>query len=189
VAVRFPEFDELSCLVKVIVLNTLYGTNVWAVQAMAKHVSLTLNRLDLKSAEPELVERLAELPQGNLRKVRRHRSFASKFAHFYIDARRFPILDQYAESMVRFHIGPASGGAGPVASYVEYAARFRELAQATKWTGSTNELDAYLWLAGEYRAWLRNQDVSINAELKNFLNNPPPAARSSLQVLRSALCV
>ena len=36
---------------------------------------------------------------------RKHLSFASKFAHFFIDMERFPIYDFFSLKMVAYHLG------------------------------------------------------------------------------------
>jgi len=104
-AERFPEFDETSTLLKAVTINAMYGTNVWALDRMARHVMAVLSETDLARAGPELVERLATPPPAPGQKRRRtHLSFAAKFAHFFIDAERYPILDSYAAKMVELHL-------------------------------------------------------------------------------------
>jgi hypothetical protein len=93
-AARFPDWGPLDSLLKVVAINTLYGTNVWAFSRMAEHVQAVMVATDLRTAGPELVERIAAMPDdkgGGGR--RRHISFASKLVHFYVDPDRFPIYD------------------------------------------------------------------------------------------------
>src|SRR5262245_36050437 len=84
-AERCPRFEPNVCLLKVVAVNGLYGTNLYAITRMAKHAASVLAGTDLATAGPELVERLADLPatEGQKHK-RRHYSFASKFAHFFL---------------------------------------------------------------------------------------------------------
>lgn len=95
---RFPGFDIESSLLKVVAVNQLYGTNVYAVVRMAQHVSEVMQETGGKE-DTDLVEELASLND------RKHRSFASKFAHFFIDMERFPIFDSFAVKMVAYHLG------------------------------------------------------------------------------------
>ena len=91
--VNLPGFDIEATLLKVAAVNQLYGTNVYAVMRMAQHITkvmLTAGNME----DTDLVEKLASLPG------RQHLSFASKFAHFFIDMERFPIYDSYAVKMV-----------------------------------------------------------------------------------------
>lgn len=90
-----PGFSFGECLVKATAINQLYGTNVYALGRMAEHVAQVL----AEGQSDDLVERLATLNTNG--KPRRHLSFASKFAHFYIDKDRFPIFDRYAIERLR----------------------------------------------------------------------------------------
>src|SRR5690349_6766320 len=96
---RFPGFAIDATLLKVVAVNQLYGTNVYAVVRMAQHIAevmLEASHMD----DAGLVEELAALSGM------KHTSFASKFAHFFIDVERFPIYDSYAVKMVAYHLGP-----------------------------------------------------------------------------------
>jgi hypothetical protein len=148
---------------------------------MAEHVREVLSRFELPTAGPELVEELAELPgPGSKGKLRHFHSFASKFAHFFIGAERFPILDGYAERMVRLHLGRRNVHHDTVYRYVAFVRNFEALQRLAGWSGTTRALDQYLWLAGRYGAWRRNPDVAINGELKRFFASPPPGLRAEL---------
>jgi hypothetical protein len=100
---KMPGFKSSAALVKAAAVNSLYGTNVYAISAAARRVEDLLDGKDLRSAGPELVEEMASirLPEG---KVRHCPSFASKLAHFFIDYDRFPIYDSYAVKMLRDHL-------------------------------------------------------------------------------------
>lgn len=105
-AQRCPDFEPVTCLLKVVAVNELYGTNVYATTRMAKHTARVLAGADSATAGSELVERLADLPATESQKrKRRHYSFASKFAHFFLDDERFPIMDSYALKMLKHHLG------------------------------------------------------------------------------------
>ena len=82
---RFPGFGIEATLLKVVAVNQLYGTNIYAVVRVAKHIE-SIIREKAKVGDVDLVKQLASLPG------RKHISFASKFAHFFIDKERFPIL-------------------------------------------------------------------------------------------------
>jgi len=45
------------------------------------------------------------LRNQNGRSTKRHHSFVSKFAHFFIDPERFPIMDSYPVSLLKVHLG------------------------------------------------------------------------------------
>jgi len=101
---RCPGFELDICLLKVVAVNALYGTNLYAVTRMAKHAASVLAGIDLAAAGPKVVEQLADLPatEGQKRK-RRHYSFASKFAHFFLNDERFPIMEPFRPDLPTTH--------------------------------------------------------------------------------------
>ena len=124
-----------------------------------------------------LVEELATLD------TRKHCSFASKFARFFIDMERFPIYDSYAVKMVAYHLGMQGqirDSAHPYRAFIENIHRLKSYAQLSC---TTRELDHYFWLGGLYRAWLRNPRVLMNAEVKelfDLLSSETPAELADL---------
>ncbi len=176
---NLPGFDIEATLLKVVAVNQLYGTNVYAVVRMAQHVTEVMQ--DVSGMEDaDLVERLASLNE------RKHRSFASKFAHFFIDRERFPIFDSYALKMVTYHLGPEGqviDSAHPYRAFVENIHRLKSYAGLSC---TTRELDRYLWLAGLHQEWLRNPATPINAEVAEMFKNPPPKVMAELAILSAA---
>lgn len=179
----FPAFTFEASLLKVAVVNQLYGTNVYAVTRMARHASDLLGNADTSTAGPDLVERLAALPPLHADQKRRtFLSFASKFAHFFIDTERFPIYDSYALNVVRYHIGRTGTALGHPYRYRDYVTDLALLRDGSGLVVRTRELDRYLWLAGEYRAYLRGRR-DINTEVKALFGDASQAVRSQLAVL------
>ena len=176
-AERFADFGRSAVLLKAVAINALYSTNVYAV---ARHVESTLAETDVGRAGPDLVEQLA---RPTLRKPRRFHAFAAKFAHFFIDAERFPILDSYAERMVELHLGRQNVHRDKAYRYVAFVRNFQALNRLAGWSGTTRTLDQFLWLAGQYREWQRNPSVEINAETKALFEHPPRDAQADLDAL------
>ena len=164
VRIAFPGFGPEASLVKVATLNQLYGTRLYAVTRMALHVSKLLGA-GRGPATAELVDRIAALPAPHGKTERRHLSFAAKFAHFFLDAERFPIFDSHAARMLRFHSGRGFGGEKNP-TYVQWVGAFDELRAASGIAMSRRELDQYLWLAGLRRAWQKNAKDEINVEVR-----------------------
>lgn len=90
--------------------------------------------------------------------------FASKFAHFFLDADAFPIYDQYARLLVHFHIDdlneeeqPSSKYGKPYERFFQFYKKFfrlkQQLEQRDSISYSTKDLDCYLWPAGQYITW------------------------------------
>lgn len=181
---RFPGFQDEAALLKVVTINSLYGTNVYAVARMARHVESVMAATNVATGGPDLVERLADLPKtGEQERSRRFRSFASKFAHFFIDSERFPILDSYAASVIKLHLGATGYVLDPGQPYRAYVANFQKLRQQAGWLGKGRELDRYLWIAGQYRAYQRRERAQINTELRQLFDNPPPEITSDLGLI------
>lgn len=181
---RLPTFEPATVLLKVVAVSTLYGAKLWTPVRMAEHVVRVLTGIDVTKAGPELVETIAALPAASAaEKPKRHRSFASKFAHFFLDAERFPILDRYADAMARLHLGDAAVRE-PERPYAAFAANFRRLmGEAAGWRGSSRALDRYLWVAGLYREWRKNPEAPINAEARRLFESPPPTVECDLATL------
>jgi hypothetical protein len=140
-----PGFRPEITLVKAVAINALYGTNVLAISRVAEHVTEVLEHTDVATAEPALVEELAAVPQGGgEQRPRRRHSFASKFAHFFIEPVRFPIFDRYAADMVRLHLGQARAIQDPERPYFAFVANVETLERTIGFRGSRRELDRYL---------------------------------------------
>lgn len=168
-----PEFVQLkqafperlkAIRIKAIVLNALYGTNVMAIAEVSERLErLLLEKLppSTRTTGPALVEELVE----GLQRVtgRAHYSFVAKYAHFFIDS-NLPILDSYAEEMTAWHLGSArSRNSKRYLAFCENIDKLKELAELTC---DCAQLDAYLWITGEYRAWLKNKNGQIDSDLR-----------------------
>ena len=171
-------FDEAACVLKVVTLNDLYGTNVYTTVPLAQSMSRILagkRRHELVSET--LGSTLAVLPGGNGDRVRTLTSFASKFCHFFIDEHRFPIYDEAACASIKAHLGKSAltedGG-----RYELFCAAFRQLQKPVRCT--TKTLDHYLWIAGMYLRWSSGTAKAkyVNRELSELFDQP--GARSDL---------
>lgn len=175
---KFPGFDLPAVLLKAVAVNQLYSTNVYAIVHMGRHLHSLLSRVDLHTARHDLVDRMAEvrMPDG---KTFRWRSFASKFANFYIDSTRFPILDGNANTTISLHLGLR----GMASTYVEYASRHEQLMKLAGLRCSNIELDRYLWLAGYCRPW-RSQRTRVRyGELRELLEEDDAAITEEVDAL------
>jgi len=165
----FRGFGDVATLVKVVVVNTIYGTRVFDYQGTTTHVKKVLSQADIRSAGPELVERLARVRRG-----RRFHSFASKFAHLFINAERFPILDVYAERTIKFHLGRKNLVYSHRNRYVAFVENFERLKSLARLNCTVRQLDHYLWFSGLYREWRRRNGKArkrINKEVRNLFRN------------------
>jgi hypothetical protein len=157
--VTLPNFDISSCLVKAAAVNQLYGTNVMYLPTVAVHVSEVLAR----NKETDLVEELATVEIGG--KTVRYVSFASKFAHFFVDKDRYPIVDSYARIRLNYHLSGVRLADPP--AYAEYVAAHAALIELADLRCSGRELDRYLWLSGLHQVWSRGEQ-RINVEVRGL---------------------
>ncbi len=169
---RIPGYGPEAVLIKASTLNALYGTNVYAIARMAEHVGQVMADTDPVEAGLDLAERIARLPPAEGRKQYRFHSFAAKFCHFFVNSERFPILDWYAEEMVRYHLGETNLVHCGDQRYVAFVENATRLAFAGGLPGPTRDLDRYLWLAGVYRYWLRTKKRDINSEILATIERP-----------------
>lgn len=185
---RFPGFEPHEVLLKATAINALYGTNVFAVERMAKHVANVMARVDFRSAGPELVEEIARIAdEGRKKAKRRHLSFAAKFAHFFVHVERYPIMDKYAMRMIKLHLGRNRLLSDPDHPYVAFSRNYDLLKKEARFTGSNREMDHYLWLAGEYLAWRRNGRAQINIEARTLFENPAAEVAAELDALMPSM--
>lgn len=178
---QFPGFEPHEVLLKATVINALFGTNVYAIERVAKHVAQVMAQAEIRAAGPELVERLANPPPIRGKKKSRNHSFAAKFAHFFVDGERFPIMDSYATQMLELHLGEDHYLSDPERPYVAFCRNLDLLKKEADFTGSYRELDHYLWLAGAYLSWKENGRA--NAEARLLFENPAPDVAADLNAL------
>lgn len=177
-----PGFDLSSCLIKSAAINQLYYTSVYRIYDMAKNVERVMAA---KPDDPiQLVTAIATLddpkkPSG----VTRHFSFASKFAHFFIDADSYPIWDAYVIDMLGCHTGESLDLARFDSPYGEFCARFEAVRRATGVPYSNRDMDRYLWLAGNYRASREGRGSHINAALAALFDQDDADVQADLERL------
>ncbi|CAN1489281.1 hypothetical protein MCEMSE15_00144 [Fimbriimonadaceae bacterium] len=172
VAKSFPDDDLASCLVKVVTVNSLYNTNVYAVWRMAEHVQQVLAD-PARPTGPKLVDCIAAL--GN----RNHRSFASKYTHFFIDS-AFPILDQYVLKMLAYHLGQRQ--VWPQ-DYVQFYGWFEKLRSHCDGQFNTKDIDQYLWMAGMYREFRRVGPGLLSKDVGTLFASQDPQIQKTLAQL------
>jgi hypothetical protein len=154
-----PEFDLGSTRLKVVAVNSFYSTRLMADELMAKHI---VREMDKPTQDP--VTRIAcEHGIGK----RRFLSFASKFAHFFID-RKFPIYDRVARETVSLLLNCSP--AAMEGDYAEYCAHVKKVNTAVEAGKDSRRLDRYLWLVGQYRDYCKNP-AKINGEARRLFES------------------
>jgi hypothetical protein len=162
--------DLKAVLLKASVLNQLYATNVFAIYDMARHICEVISTCPALS-DRSLVQRIAEVEFGG--KARRFVSFASKYAHFFIDPSVFPIVDYYAGWALAIHLGePKSRADEWRQEYMLFCNQVDRLRERDGITVSPRELDQYLWL---YGCWMGYCAEGLRSkELKELFGQPIP---------------
>ncbi|HMD97572.1 MAG TPA: hypothetical protein VKM93_09625 [Terriglobia bacterium] len=156
----FPKPLEAIKL-KAVVLNVLYGTNIMAILRVGQCLEEKLKATN--TTGPDLVEEL--VTEISAVTNRKHYSFVAKFAHFFIDP-DLPILDQYAEYMVQRHLG--AGQSKNPKRYLKFAEDIEKLKQLAGLSCNCAQLDAFLWIAGEYWGWKGNPKLKISTDLMPY---------------------
>lgn len=163
-----PGFSLRDTFLKVAAVVGLYGIQRLHVPAMAVQLANRLNGGETYDVTPEFVENdIAPLQTGK-RKVR-YRSFASKFAHFFLPSANgdcVPIYDQHSVRLVALHSGRTLARTGR--DYIAFADAHTEVRKRNGLTCTNKKLDQYLWIAG----------VLGKARL-----SPPPLAYQELRQL------
>jgi hypothetical protein len=167
----FPGFDAESCLLKVLSLRAIDSITTFTAPVLASHVHGVMGTGDPATAGWELVDALAAFPGDRSIAPARRLAFGSRFAHYFVDRERFPILDTWSEQGLAAHLvlEPESDSA---TRYERFARDFARLADAL---GGTNrrELGRYLWLAGQHRAWLRSAQTPIQHSVRALFEAAP----------------
>jgi len=170
-----------------IVLNSLYATNVLAIQAMAEHI-IDVLRAESDTPSIDVVQKIARLRGlGPARdKSRRFLSFASKYCHFFIDCERFPILDEFAGRALTYHLGRCGRShyrRSPF-NYETYVADVDRLRTAAHLECSYPALDRYLWLRGQWLEYQKRKKSDergpVKEEVWNLFKQPRDACARRL---------
>ena len=144
-----------------VAVNQLYGANVFSVVPMARHIVSVMSQTP-RLSDSDLVDEIASI--GG----RKHRSFASKFCHFYVDSKRYPIFDKYVGVTLNYHLGaefPFHDSSAPPPYKNVLAALGTLQTQAKLADLPPRALDRYLWLSGLHRKWSMGTKPKINAEV------------------------
>lgn len=167
-ATEFPSnTEQQTVLLKARILNVLYFTNVFAIRAMSQHIVEVFSEEYETDDDCLLVETIAYLEASG----RRHKSFASKYCHFFVDKDRFPLFDNYVPRVVQMHLGKGNyrwKTTDP--TYRNYYEDLKTLRDQISFSPTVREMDRYLWLRGQWKEFKKKRDrVPLGAEVKDLL--------------------
>ncbi len=172
-----PGYSCEAVLVKAAAIDRLYATNV---RGQAIH-QVVCRIAEVMRRPPEDPVAVVEAIIGEQGVGKRYPSFASKFAHFFIDPERFPIYDKFCRRQTAYHLGR------PIQE--SYSALYRGVCDLVKGSGlspSFRELDHYLWLAGTYHDFRDRGKRNFNAELLALFRNESPEVERDRKALLPA---
>lgn len=192
----FAASDFADTLARVTLLDALYATKLMARSRMAEHIA-SLGDLNRWASDNCLVETIARLPPkhrwshegvvvesdvaGEREKQRCFKSFASKYAHIFVDDARFHILDDAAVRMIATHTS-STLTAARAWSYAEFNRR-AEAVRIGSNLAADRSLDRYLWVTGmRYRH--RAGGTANNELVSAFLD---PSSRHDIALIDSVL--
>ena len=184
-ASEFPSETEYQIVfLKARILNLLYFTNVRAIGAMAQHIVDVFSQDYASPDDCSLVETIAYLAASTMK----HRSFASKYCHFFEDRERFPLFDGYARKMVRKHLGRGNYRCKTTdETYRNFYADLKTLRDRISFSPKVRELDRYLWLREQSETFDKQGDEApISAEVKDLFKSRDWDAR--VRTLIDELC-
>lgn len=176
--VAFPSSNYADTFARVILLDALYATRLMARSRMAAHIA---ERGDLRNWKGKkcLVDVIAKLPppktkaapdaerEAVRKKDRTHKSFASKYAHIFVDEERYHILDDASVRMIAWHTG-STLKAAKTWTYEQFNSRAEAVREASN-LAPGRSLDRYLWVAGMY--YRHRAGGHVNAELVGAFND------------------
>ncbi len=151
--------SEKIVLIKVILIDSLYKTNLKDQISVAKHI-FEINSLDnfLEKGDVNVVEKVAKWNDKNLM------SFASKFCHFH-NKKAYPIYDSYVCVALKKLLGWKDNR--DYNDFEHAINNFRDKIKGEK--VSLEDIDKFLWLFG-LREKLRKGKTDINREINTFYN-------------------
>jgi hypothetical protein len=97
---RYPgNSDHPQVLLKVVALNRLYSTQIFAVHDVARHIHQQARDVDsaLANGSPEIVDRIARVTLSINGKVKNNYSFATKYCSWHSHS-SYPIFDSRVET-------------------------------------------------------------------------------------------
>lgn len=146
---RFPENNSLEdVLTKVVLLNSLYSTNIYAVTEMAEHICVLGIDPELAAGAPAIVEAIASLEASG----RRHYSFATKYCAWH-RPELYPIYDNLVDRLLwryQRHYRFAAFAQEDLRDYGHYVEVIHAFRRHFDLEGITlNQLDKYLWYSAK----------------------------------------
>jgi hypothetical protein len=167
-----PGFDPESTLLKVLSLHPIDTSKTHVGLRLGREICELLEGVDVAACGPELVDALAEVADRHGRSSYDGLSFASRFAHHFVDSERFPVLDAWSDRALQHLVGGERAGASGEGRYAQFARNFAWVASRLD-LNRRRRLGRWLWLAGQYAAWRSNPRTPINRAVRELFEQAP----------------
>jgi len=165
-------FDGESTLLKVLALHPIDTSKTHVGFPLSREISEFLRQVDTRRCGLEIVDGLAAVADRYGKSSYDGLGFASRFAHYFIDSERFPVLDAWSERALQALLGGELLGAPGDSRYARFAQSFAHVAGPLA-LNRRRRLGRWLWLAGQYRAWLANRRTAIHREVRGLFEKAP----------------
>jgi len=167
-----PGYDAESTLLKVLALHPIDTTQTHVGLPLARSIQAVLARTDPERCGPELVDALAAAARYHGKRAQGGLGFASRFAHHFVDGERFPVLDAWSERALQELLGGELAGAPGESRYARFARNFAWVAGRLGLT-RRRLLGRWLWLSGQYSAWLANPRTAMHRSVHELFASGP----------------
>lgn len=174
-------FDGESTLLKVLALHPIDTSKTHVGTPLAREISEFLKTVDMQSCGLEFVHALAAVADRHGKSSYDGLGFGSRFAHHFVDSERFPVLDAWSERALQMLLGGELLGEPEDSRYARFAQSFAHIA-GTLGLNRRRRLGRWLWLAGQYRAWLANRRTAIHREVRALFEQAPAELAQLLPV-------
>ena len=168
-----PGFDPESTYLKVLALHPLDTAKTHVGLPLARSFQAVLARRDPELCGPELVDALAAVAARHGKRPQAGLGFASRFAHHFVDDERFPVLDSWSERALQDLLGGELDGAPGESRYALFSRNFAWIAARLGLT-RRRFLGRWLWLSGQYRAWVANPRTAMHRSVRALFESGPP---------------
>jgi len=165
-------FDRESTLLKVLALHPIDTSKTHVGLPLAREISEFLRAVDTQRCGLQVVDDLAAVADRHGKSSYDGLGFASRFAHYFIDSERFPVLDAWSERALEALLGGVLLGAEGDGRYVRFACSFAHVAEPLA-LPRRRRLGRWLWLAGQYTAWRANRRTAINRAVRDLFEQAP----------------
>lgn len=186
--------NRMNVLLKASAIDKLYSTRAGNIYWVANAVVAAMRELEdspgsRRADVVEIVDSISQHKASMYPGSDRCASFASKYCHFFVDERVFPIYDSFALASVKSLLGRVSHGLTPGRSeYRDFCERldFLRVRDGLDNVG-VRDMDRFLWLWGLWLAQHGREKRVINQDVYDVFVSKDPEVRFLVRSLEPAV--